>query len=246
MMQVNTLVLLAGGRGTRLSELTKQAPKPAALVNGRPLITYLIDWAQRNNISKVIVCGGYLFEQLREAILVYYCRHNIDLSQLNKDSSEITIRGMELKIIDTGIDTQTGERLRLIQDKINEEYFLCTYADTLSDIDLKDILGSAKIKDTQFQVTLGRPDARYGEIVLEGGLITHFKEKETPNFLINRGFYFFHRDVFQEIAAGESLEKHVLPRLAQHKKLRSHISSSWFHSVDSICDLESLEDRLNS
>jgi glucose-1-phosphate cytidylyltransferase len=245
-MQVKTLVLFAGGRGTRLSELTKQSPKPATLVNGRPLITYLIDWAQHNQFKKVIVCGGYLFNTLRQVIFAYYSKQDVAPLNLQTVSTIIAIGEMELQIIDTGIDASTGERLRLIQDEIKEEYFMCTYADTLSDIDLRDIVCAAKIEGTKFQATLGHPDARYGEIVIKDGYITRFKEKATPNFLINRGFYVFHCDLFQEIGVGESLEEDVLPRLALDKKLRYYISSCWFHSVDSISDLESLEDRLNS
>lgn len=235
-MEVATLVLLAGGRGTRLSELTRQIPKPAALVNGRPLITYLIDWAQENDLKKVIVCGGYLFNKLEQSIYNYY-----------KNQSKAIDLKLQLEIIDTGLDEKTGQRLRLIQEKLLEdEYFLCTYADTLSDVKVRDILQSARNQSAQFQLTLGRPDARYGEIIINDGLVTEFKEKAPPDFLVNRGFYIFHRSIFKEIQFGESLEENVLPRLAVAKKLHHYISSSWFHSVDSIMDLENLEKKLNT
>jgi glucose-1-phosphate cytidylyltransferase len=245
-MQIKALVLLAGGRGTRLSEFTKSIPKPVTPVNGRPIITYLIDWALANGLEKVIICGGYLFQQLQNEIFRHYkiCKNTDHI--LGDISASIKVDEIELQIVDTGLDIATGERIRQIEELVQEEYFLCTYADTLSDIKLADIKNSALKKNANYLVTLGHPDARYGEIIVDAEKIIEFNEKAPPKFLINRGFYIFNRKIFEEILPGESLEEAVLPRLAHEKKLYHHISDSWFHSVDTIMDLESLEERLTS
>ena len=245
-MHIKTFVLLAGGKGTRLSELTKKIPKPAVTALGRPIISYLIDWATNNKINKIVICGGYLYESLLEAIVSDTSpriQKNGVLRQ-GKCCALKLVGGIEILVINTGEDSATGERIRLVKDYINDEYFLCTYSDTLSDIRLLDIIGSVKTTPFLALATLGYPDARYGEIVTDGDYIVEFKEKAVPSFLINRGFYLFNQNIFSQINPDDSLEEHVLPRLAHEKKLLKHVSSSWFHSVDTILDLENLEKRL--
>lgn len=250
-MKPKKLILLAGGLGTRLSELTESIPKPAVSVCNKPLITYLIDWAKTNGFQEVIVCAGYRHTVLKQIIHDYYRFENDisfkdDLLNLNILNKESYFDNFSLKIIDTGLNSDTCERLnnvkRFIQD---EDSFVVTYGDTLTNLKFDDLLISAKKTNKIATICAGLPDARYGEIKINSDLLVEkFSEKEKPKFYVNRGFILFKNNILDLVHKYKSIEHDLMPFLSSISQLAAYKSSADFHSVDTVKDLKSLEENI--
>lgn len=240
--------MFAGGKGSRLSELTKTVPKPSVDVNGRPLITYLIDWAIEAGFERVVVCAGYMQTVMKRRLLDYYelggdvvigAGHTTHHTKLPPNFS-IVIR-------DTGLEEETAERIYAVRDLLaGDDRFVCTYGDTLTNLDFNRLLETANGSSAGITMCVGRPDGRYGEIVMAGDKVLEFKEKKRPEFYVNRGFFVINTSIFDDWNASDrSFENDVLPRYAARGDLVAHKDECWFHSVDSIKDHEELEKTLS-
>jgi len=247
-MHLSKIILFSGGKGTRLTELTTVMPKPAVDVNNRPLITYLCDWAFSHNFSTVLIAAGYKQDILKRRLIDYY--------QLSKDVC-LTSHGIEqnvsgipphgnIVIRDTGSDADTAERLFAMRDLIkNDEYFMVTYGDTLTNLNPKLLIEMAKRSKKLITMCIGYPDARYGEILTEGDIVTAFEEKKRPQFFINRGFFIIKTELFNLWQSHFlSFEYDVLPYFVERREVAAHRETCWFHSVDSVKDLQELEKHL--
>lgn len=247
---LSKIILFAGGKGSRLAELTTTVPKPAVDVNNRPLITYLCDWAFSHHFDTILIAAGYKQDILKRKLMDYY--------QLSKDIC-LTARGVEqqlsgipqhgsIMVRDTGPDADTAERLFAMRDLVaDDEYFMVTYGDTLTNLDPKPLIEVAKRTNKLITMCIGYPDARYGEILTEGDIITTFEEKKRPQFFVNRGFFIVKSELFNLWQSHFfSFEYDVLPYFVKQQEVAAHRETCWFHSVDSIKDLQELEKQLIS
>lgn len=243
------LVLLAGGKGTRLSELTTSVPKPAVDVLGRPLITYLCDWAFAAGIRTVIIAAGYKQATLKRRLIDHYeLAGDVSMAAAGVSFGRGRIPdGCSIVIRDTGWDADTAERLYAVKDMVlPDERFICTYGDTLTDLDAEALIRSADRADKLITMCIGHPDGRYGEIATKDGIITAFQEKRTPEFFVNRGFFVLKAAIFEGWKpAFISLERDVIPYYVAQGRVAAHCDESWFHSVDSVKDLQELERHLS-
>jgi glucose-1-phosphate cytidylyltransferase len=243
------LVLLAGGKGTRLSELTGQIPKPAVDVNGRPLITYLCDWAFAAGIRNIIIAAGYKQAVLKRRLIDHYELSgdvSIDRSGLSIGKGQIP-DGCTITIRDTGPEAETAERLYALKDLVlPDERFVFTYGDTLTDLDASALFAHADRADKLITMCVGRPDGRYGEIKISADdAVTAFEEKRRPEFYVNRGFFVVRSALFDAWQPQfVSFEKDVVPYYAVGGNVSAYRAESWFHSVDSVKDLQELEQHL--
>lgn len=245
-LKFQKLVVFAGGKGSRLGSLGSAVPKPATLINGAPLISYLIDWAREQGFSEVIVLGGHLHEVLTSNIQAHY-KHSVYVTDANTVILDLA-NDFKVTIRDTGPHSQTGCRLSKVRDLLDNDYaFMLTYGDTLTNMKAKDVIHTALRADKLVCLTAGYPDARYGEIVIENGLVKKFKEKERPKFLINRGFFVLQKHIFNLLSDDETLsfEEDVLPRLVSQNMVAAHSSDSWFFSVDTEVDAAKLAKHLH-
>ncbi|MDX2202378.1 MAG: sugar phosphate nucleotidyltransferase [Hyphomicrobiaceae bacterium] len=242
------LVIFAGGKGTRLSELTSSVPKPAIDVLGRPLVSYLCDWAFAAGLDTVIIAAGYKQRELKRRMVDYYeLAGDVSIGSERVTFGESRIPpGCAIVVRDTGGEADTAERLYAVRDLLGaDETFMVTYGDTLTDLDAKRLFAAAAQADRTITMCVGRPDGRYGEIVLSGGLVQSFREKERPQFYVNRGFFVVKRGIFDQWKADYlSFEKQVLPDFAARRDVSAHCEDCWFHSVDSLKDVEDLERHL--
>lgn len=244
------LVIFAGGKGTRLSELTGSVPKPAIDVLGRPLVTYLCDWAFKAGLKTVILAAGYKQAVLKRRVLDYFqLSGDVVITAQGVSYSRGTLpEGCEIIIRDTGPDADTAERLFAVRDLLAaDETFMLTYGDTLTDLDAAALLQSAAQNNKAITMCIGRPDGRYGEIVSENGIVKAFKEKERPRFYVNRGFFVVKKTIFADWKPGyASFEQDMLPDFVARGDVGAHQDDCWFHSVDSVKDLLDLEAHLTA
>ena len=235
------LVIFAGGKGTRLGSLGSECPKPAVNIDGRPLVSYLIDWAREQNFNEVILAAGHLLEVLKlELEMDYRTAFKLHDSQTWTASLNNNFR---LLIRDTGKNDLTGQRLFRVADLVRSNYnFVVTYGDTLTEMDMQQSYQLSRRRNKLICMVAGHPDARYGELVIEDDLVTVFKEKSPPKFLVNRGFFVIKSEIFSNWSEANflSFEEDVLPFFAAKREVLAYHSKDWFFSVDTEVDAEKL------
>ena len=188
------VVILAGGKGTRISEYTKSIPKPMIEVGKKPLIVHIMQHYAKFGFKDFIVAAGY-----KQEIIKKYFK--------NKDF------GWNIKIINTGKNTMTGGRLKRLEKYLKDEKcFMFTYGDGISNVNLKKLLKFHLLKKKLITVTAVRPPARFGEIVLNKNFVKSFKEKpQVTKGWINGGFFVASSKFFKFIRGDkEILEKKLL------------------------------------
>ena len=241
---LSTLVILAGGKGTRMGVYSKQLPKPVVLINKKPLISYLITWAMKNHFRKVIIAGGHLYESLKSEVLNFYKSKEYIVDDY---TSKINLKkNFSIIIRNTGKDALTGQRLFCIRDLLNnQKEFVLTYGDTLTDIKINKVHNLFKDTSSTICLVAGFPEARYGEILTEGNRVLSFKEKERPKFRVNRGFYIINSKIFDDWRPRifKSLEFNVIPYFVNKDKVFAYRSDDWFFSVDTQNDVNELSKK---
>jgi glucose-1-phosphate cytidylyltransferase len=241
-------VILAGGRGTRLAEETTLKPKPLVEANGRPLIWHIMQNYSRHGISEFIVLSGYKGQQIREYFANFWL-HQADLTfDLSTSNQEILkVRGLPWKVtvLDTGIDTNTGGRIARLKGLLEED-FLLTYGDGVSDIDIEGLLSSHRKSNNVATLTAVQPPARFGALNLSGNQVVSFQEKpEGDGAWVNGGFFALTPKIFDYLGGdNSSLEIDTLPKVASDGKLGFYKHSGFWQPVDTIRDLQRLEEAI--
>ena len=165
------VVILAGGYGTRLSEYTKKIPKPMVEVLKVPILERIIKYYSKFNFKNFIIAAGY-----KEKIIKQHFKNKL--------------KKLDIRVINTGINTMTGGRIKRLAKLLNKETFLLTYGDGLSDVNLKKLIKFHRYNKKLVTLTAVRPPARFGYLKLIGGQVKYFKEKSsTDEGWINGGFF---------------------------------------------------------
>jgi glucose-1-phosphate cytidylyltransferase len=218
------VVILAGGLGTRISEYTKTIPKPMVKINGKPLILRIMNYFANAGHRDFYIALGYKGKILRD----YF-------KNLKKD--------WNIHLINTGNKTMTGGRLKRLKKFINNETFLMTYGDGLSDVNLKKLIKFHKTKKKLVTLTAVRPPARFGHLKLKNGLVKYFKEKSrTDEGWINGGFFVINPKFFNYIKNDNTyLEREPLENLTKKKLLSAFQHRGFWQCMDTIRDKKNLE-----
>ena len=243
-------VILAGGRGTRLTEETTLKPKPLVEANGKPLIWHIMQNYSRHGITDFIILSGDKGQQIREYFANFWL-HQADLTfDLLTPNQEIhKVRGLPWKVtvIDTGTDTNTGGRIARLKGIVNED-FLLTYGDGVSDIDISSLVKKHMEHDNHVTLTAVQPPARFGALNLKGNQVTSFQEKpEGDGAWVNGGFFVLSPKIFDYLDSDtSSFEIDALPKVASAGKLGAHKHSGYWQPVDTIRDLQRLEEAIEN
>ena len=243
-------VILAGGRGTRLTEETTLKPKPLVEANGKPLIWHIMQNYSMHGITEFIILSGYKGQQIREYFANFWL-HQADLTfDLLTPNQEIhKVRGLPWKVtvIDTGTDTNTGGRVARLKGIVNED-FLLTYGDGISDIDISSLVKKHKEHNNYVTLTAVQPPARFGALNLEGDLVVGFEEKpKGDGAWVNGGFFVLTPKIFDYLGGdSSSFEIDALPKVADAGKLGAYKHSGYWQPVDTIRDLQKLEEAIVS
>lgn len=243
------VVILCGGKGTRLKEETESVPKPLVRIGNYPMLWHIMKIYSFYGFNHFILLVGYKGEKIKE----YFINRNILNADFTADftnqSGKITRHSStkepwKVTVIDTGLDTQTGARIKRIESYIKGSTFFLTYGDGVSNINIKSLLDFHKKHSYLATVTGVHPPARFGEIVLNGITATNFNEKPyIQSTYINGGFFVLNKEIFSYLDDDEKLnfEKDVLPKVAKNGELAVFCHEGYWQCMDTRRDMEILD-----
>ena len=223
------VVILAGGIGSRLSEYTKLVPKPMVKVLKTPIIERIISHYSKYGFKKFLIASGY-----KSKIIEKHFKKK--LTHLN------------IKVINTGIKTMTGGRIKRLKKILVNQRFLLTYGDGLSNVNIKKLIEFHKKKKFYVTLTAVRPPARFGGIKIQGNKVKYFKEKTSlDEGWINGGFFVIEPKIFDFINNDQTvLERSPLETISRKKKLGAFKHTGFWQCMDTIRDKELLEKKLKT
>ena len=222
-------VILAGGKGTRISELSKTLPKPMIKVLNKPIILRIMKHYSKFGFKDFIIAAGYK----KKIIKNYFSKKDIT-------------KEWNLKVIDTGLNTMTGGRVKRLEKYIKDQTFMLTYGDGLSSVNIKKLLKFHRKHKKIATLTAVRPPARFGAIKIKGKKISYFKEKsKLDEGWINGGFFVFEKKVFKFIKNDQTyLEREPLQKISKKNQLYAYKHSGFWQCMDTLRDKEILEKEL--
>jgi len=240
------VVVLAGGRGTRIAEESATRPKPMVEIGGKPLLWHIMSLYASHGCREFVVACGYKGEMVKEYFRNVF-HHTSDFTVDLSDGSIAVVGGARLdwrvSVVDTGLDTMTGGRLARLRDWIGEGTFMCTYGDGVGDVDIGELLRFHKRHGRLATVTAVRPPARFGGLVVDGDQVTQFTEKpQAEAGWINGGFFVFERGFLDYLEGDQTvLEREPLERAAAEGQLAAFRHEGFWQPMDTLREKELLE-----
>ncbi|MEO0982773.1 MAG: glucose-1-phosphate cytidylyltransferase [Pseudomonadota bacterium] len=246
------VVILAGGFGTRLSEETTVRPKPMVEIGGRPIMWHIMSHYASYGLKDFVVCAGYKSAFIRNYFLNY--RNNLSNFTIELNSGKVDFHQTEAEdwrvtVVDTGLNTMTGGRIKAVQEFLEGETFCLTYGDGVSDVDVGALIDQHNSTDVYATLTAVTQPGRFGGLSLdEGGRIKSFREKAAiDGAVINGGFFVCEPQVFDYIDGPDTIwEREPLERLVDEHKLGAYRHSGFWHPMDTLRDKNYLEDLWNT
>ncbi|MCV0399647.1 MAG: glucose-1-phosphate cytidylyltransferase [Nitrosarchaeum sp.] len=244
-------VILAGGYGTRISEETYLKPKPMVEIGNMPLLWHIMKIYSHYKINDFVICCGYKGYMIKEYFANYFLHTSdvtIDIKNNNLEVHQKYAEPWRVTMIDTGIDTMTGGRLKKIKKYVDNETFCFTYGDGLSDINISQLLKFHEKNNVHATTTAVQPPGRYGELQIKNKQIIKFVEKPSGDgSWVNGGYFVLEPDVFDYLKGDNTIwEKEPLENLASAKQLNAFMHRGFWHAVDTLRDKNHLEDLWNS
>ncbi len=219
------VVILCGGRGTRLRERTETVPKALVEIGGRPILWHVIGIYAAQGFKRFLLATGYLGEAVEEFV------------------AGEEWGGLSIECVDTGVDTPTGGRLALLDERLGAERFCATYADGVADVDLEALLRFHDGHGALATMTVVRPHLQWGVAELgDDDAVAGFVEKPRSEHWINGGFFCFEPGALEYLDERSVLEREPLSRLAAHDQLRAHRHHGFWDCMDTYKDAVVLND----
>ena len=241
------VVILAGGRGTRLGEETATRPKPMIEIGGKPILWHIMNiYAAHGYCDFVVACGyrGELIKQYFSSLFLHSSDYVISLKDGSRSVVNSECPDWRVWLIDTGLGTMTGGRLLRLRHILGDEPFMVTYGDGLADVDIGALAAFHRTHGRTATVTAVRPPARFGALVLDGrNGVRVFKEKpQAGEGWINGGFFVFEPTIFDRLEDdGTILEKEPLEQLAADRELMAYLHPGFWQPMDTLRDKQLLE-----
>ena len=241
-------MILAGGYGTRLSEETQVRPKPMVEIGGRPILWHIMKLYSEHEIAEFVVCLGYKADYIKKFFIDYSSTMSdftIDLSNQNLVIHHKRSEAWKVTLIDTGLDTMTGGRIKKAIDYLDpSEDFCLTYGDGLSDVDISATIDFHKKHGKLCTVTTVTPPGRFGVLDIDKeNNVTGFREKvDSDQYRINAGFFVLNPKVVNYITDASSVwEKEPMSNLAKDGEVVAWNHSGFWHPMDTLRDKHHLE-----
>ena len=226
MSEISDVVILCGGRGTRLQEHTQSIPKPLVEIGGEPIVWHVIQIYAAQGLQRFMLCTGYKGELIEEFV-----------------ASHEWPTGVEVRCVDTGVDTPTGGRIRQAGELLGERPFCATYSDGVADIDIRRLIEFHQAHGDLGTVTVVRPELQFGIAQLDGdGHVRGFHEKPRSEHWVNGGFFCFEHGALGYIPEDSVLEREPLERLASVGQLHGFRHDGFWECMDTYKDAVLLND----
>jgi glucose-1-phosphate cytidylyltransferase len=219
------VVILAGGFGTRISEYTKKIPKPMIKINGEPMLMHIMRHYAKYNYNEFYIALGYKGKIIRD----YFKNKKLK---------------WKINLIDTGLKTMTGGRLKRLEPFLKNETFMLTYGDGLSNINLNKLYNFHKRNKKMITLTAVRPPARFGALKIKGNYVSYFKEKsKLDEGWINGGFFVIEPSFLKLISNDNTfLEREPLEKATKRKNLLAYKHNGFWQCMDTVRDKIKLEE----
>lgn len=237
-------VIFAGGLGTRMREETEHRPKPMVEIGGYPVLLHLMDIYAAQGVTDFVILAGYKAGMIKD----YFANLSLNTSDIvfigGEAGKAVSLASSNLRstwtitILDTGVETLTGERLLRAKEQVGSERFFATYGDGLAPVNLANLLRTHQKQGLAATMTITQPQNRFGVVeVDQSGLVESFLEKPKMSDWTNMGFFCFESSIFGSIEHGESLEEGLLKRLARDGQLASFKHEGFWQPMDTYREL---------
>lgn len=241
------VVILAGGKGTRISEESRVRPKPMVEIGGKPILWHIMKTYSHYGFHDFIICCGYKGEVIKEYFLHYNAYQSDCMFQLKNECTNVyksEIEPWKVTLANTGLETKTAGRILKIKEYIEDEEFLLTYGDGVSDVNIKDTIEFHHKMGKIATITSTQPPGRFGALKLDSdNHVRGFKEKAREDQAwVNTGFMVFNRKIFDYLGDGsEMLEQTPFEQLARDGEMTAYKHNGFWSPMDTIHDKEYLE-----
>jgi glucose-1-phosphate cytidylyltransferase len=244
------VVILAGGRGTRLSEETHAIPKPMVSIGGRPIIWHIMAHYASFGFDDFVVACGYKGDVLKDYFATYRTREadlHVDLAQGTVESLTQPQEGWKVTLVDTGLDTLTGGRIKRLAPLLTER-FLLTYGDGLSDVPIDALIAHHEGQGSLATLTAVHPIPRWGALAVRGDRVVGFEEKpEDPDTWINGGYLVVEPEVLDLLEGDhDAFEQRPLRVLSQRGQLGAYQHGGFWRAMDTARDRDELNEIWNA
>jgi glucose-1-phosphate cytidylyltransferase len=246
-------VILAGGLGTRISEESHLRPKPMIEVGEHPILWHIMKMYSHYGVNDFIICAGYKQHVIKKYFAEYFLHRSdvtFDFSEDGKTKVHTNVsEPWKVTIIDTGLKTMTGGRIKRIKDYVGGETFMLTYGDGVSDVNINELLKYHRSHGKIATLTAVRPEGRFGILDIAGGAINSFREKKKEDAgWINGGFMVLEPGVFDYIAGGDEtvFEQEPMDALSRDRQLMAFKHDGFWQCMDTLRDKEKLDSQWNS
>ena len=240
------VVILAGGYGTRLSEATQTMPKPMVSIGGMPILWHIMKYYSAYGFNEFVICLGYKGYVIKEYFYNYWLRQSDITLKTSESGNDIKIHkskteNWEITLADTGIDVQTGLRIKRIQEYIGDEPFMLTYGDGVSNVDLNALLAEHKRSGKTVTITAIQPQGRFGALKFDDdNNVVSFNEKGKSQY-INAGFMVVEPKIFDYLLENEPLEFGPFEALVEDGCMGVYKHDGFWKCMDTLNDMKLLE-----
>lgn len=248
------VVILAGGLGTRLMEETEARPKPMVEIGGKPILWHIMKIYEAHGYNDFVVCLGYKAQMIKEYFLNYYLYNSDVTIELEKNKVDVHFSNSEsfkVTLVDTGLTTNTAGRIKRVEKYLNNETFMLTYGDGVSNVNIKELVAFHKSHGKLATLTSIQTPGRFGNIEMDSkGNVDHFVEKpQGDGMWINGGFFVLEPGIFNYLEGDMDKvqwEKKPLIEIANDKQLVSFRHKGFWKPMDALRDRIELENLWNS
>ena len=241
------VVILAGGLGTRLSEETDLKPKPMVEIGGKPILWHITKLYSHYGFNDFIICLGYKGYMIKEYFANYFLHQSdvtIDLKENKIEVNDCKAESWKITLIDTGLDTMTGGRIKRIQKYVGNETFMLTYGDGVSNVNIMELIDFHKQHGKSATITSVQPTGRYGMLHLDNknNVLSFIEKPQDSSGWINGGLFVLEPDVFDYIDGDDTIwERQPLENMVKDKKLTAYKHYGFWHAMDTLRDKHLLE-----
>lgn len=245
------VVILAGGLGTRISEESHLKPKPMIEIGGKPILWHIMKSYSHHGYQEFIICCGYKGYMIKEYFAEYYLHHS-DVTFDFSDNNKMTIHNniaepWKVTLVDTGIHTMTGGRLKRIQKYVGSETFMLTYGDGVCDLNIRELERYHKEKKKIATITAVQPGGKFGALDIKnsGEIDSFFEKRKEDGGWINGGYMVFEPKIFEYLEGDQTiLERYPLEELAKKGELMAYRHHGFWQCMDTMRDKILLEELL--